>query len=81
MKERVTTKVTKLKPSLWGCRVLIDDIPTIEVRVKSLSDIQPAFKDMLRTLSKLGFDSDMADSSRYRENNRPTNCYKFIWLK
>jgi hypothetical protein len=73
MTERISTKVTKLKSSVWGCRVLIDGKPTIEVRVKDRAD-------MLRTIDKLGFDSNMAHASRHRENHQPTNKNKFIWL-
>lgn len=79
MKEVLTTKVTKLSSSLWGCRVLIEGKVVLEVRVTSREYIQPAFKDMLRTLDKLGVDSKMAKSSRYRDNGKPTNRFKFIW--
>lgn len=79
MKEVLTTKVTKLSSSLWGCRVLIEGKVVVEVRVTSREYIQPAFKDMLRVLDKLGVDSKMAKSSRHRDNGKPTNKFKFIW--
>lgn len=80
-KEKFDTKVTKLKQSLWGCRVLLDGEPVVEVRVTDHSDIQPAFKDMFRTLDKLGADSKMANRSRHRDNGKPCNSFKFIWYR
>lgn len=64
----------------YGVRVLKEGKPVVEVRVNTRMEIQPAIKDMLRTLSKLGYDCEMAEASRHRDNNMPTNKYKFIWL-
>lgn len=77
--ESITTKVTPLGRGLIGCRVFVNDNLICEVRVKRKHEISSAIKDMLRTLDKLGYDSKMTKSSRYRNNNMPTNTYKFIW--
>ncbi len=77
--ERLRTKVTYLGKGLYGCRV-IDDIKDeviVETRVVK-SEIRHAIFDMLRTLSKGGVDSKMADASRKRGKARCTNA-KYIW--
>ena len=79
MKEIFDTKVTRLGRG-YGVRLLKEGIPVVEVRVRTRREVQPAIKDMLRTMSKLGYDSDMAEASRHRNNNMPSNQYKFIWL-
>lgn len=75
----LTTKVTYLG-NCYGCRIYNNDTPIVEVRVKDKTEIQPAIKDMLRTLDKLGYDSNMAHASRVRNNNMPVNKYRFIWI-
>lgn len=72
------TKVTRLGNGMYGCRLLKNDMPFVEVRVKRRSEIGSAIKDMLRTMDKLGYSSDMALASRVRRNNMPINKYRFI---
>lgn len=82
MTEKLTTKATRLNSTTWGCRVLENDKPIVEVRVNDRTEIGPAFKDMLRMLDKCGVDSKMAHSSRHR--NKPgslSNSYKFFWKR
>ena len=75
--ETLSTKVTRLKPNLYGCRVYANGEWIVEVRTTKDS-ISKAIKDMLRTLDKLGFDSNMAHASRMRPKNYG-NQFKFIW--
>ena len=75
----LSTQVTRIG-SKYGVRVLNHGVPVLEVRVTAKSEIQPAIKDMLRTLNKLGYDSAMASASRHRDNHRPVNKHRFIWL-
>lgn len=51
------TKVTRLRPGLYGCRVLFaeDDTVFAELRVPK-NQIGDAFFDILRTADKLGYD-------------------------
>jgi hypothetical protein len=79
--ETLDTNVTALGNNMFGCRIisLKTRKPIIEVRVNSSQEIQPAIHDMLRTLSKCGYDSPMAHASRARNNNQPINSSKFIW--
>lgn len=53
MMEQYSTKVTRIKPNLYGCRVLKNDKPVVELRVGK-DEIGNAIFDMLRTLNKLG---------------------------
>jgi hypothetical protein len=77
--EIFSTKVTWLGKK-YGVRLFKEGKPVLEVRVKTRMGIQPAIKDMLRTMNKLGWDSKMAHASRHRDNNMCTNKNKFIWL-
>ena len=63
--EPLSTKVTRLKHNLYGCRVYVNGEWIVEVRTTKDS-ISKAIKDMLRTLDKLGFASNMAHASRIR---------------
>ena len=75
--EPLSTKVTRLKHNLYGCRVCVNGEWIVEVRTPKDS-ISSAIKDMLRTLDKLGFNSNMAHASRMRPKNYG-NQSKFIW--
>lgn len=74
------TKVTRLGNGKYGCRLLKEGKPVVEVQVDNKTEISSAIKDMLRTMSKMGYDSDMADASRHRNNHMPVNKHRFIWL-
>jgi hypothetical protein len=74
------TKVTYLGKGLYGCRIYRKDtnVYIVEMRVcKKL--IGSAFRDMLRTLDKLGWVSPMAHASRHRDKPYTHNASKFIW--
>jgi len=78
--EILYTKVTYLGKGLYGCRVYNrnTDKPIVELRVcKKL--IGSAFRDMLRTLDKLGWDSPMAHAARHRNKPYTHNPGKYIW--
>jgi hypothetical protein len=79
MKEIFSTKVTYLG-KVYGVRLLKEGTPVLEVQVKDKMEIQPAIKEMLRTMDKLGYDSPMASASRLRDNHMPINKNKIIWL-
>jgi hypothetical protein len=80
--ETLTTKVTQLGKGVYGCRVINTNtnLPIVEARVKSKSEVSGAIKEMLRTLDKLGYNSPMASASRNRDNGMNQNNSKFIWF-
>lgn len=73
----LTTKVTRLKSNLYGCRVFSASRLIVELRVPKCQ-ISDAFADMLRTLDKLGYDNDMAAVSRRRQKGKMVDA-KYIW--
>ena len=80
MQEEIfTTKVTRLKPDLYGCRVLFiaDGSLFAELRVPKCQ-IGDAFFDILRTADKLGYISPMAQATRKRHKGKVTSA-KYIW--
>lgn len=77
--EPFSTKTTSLGNRLYGCRVFNNGKVIVELRVPR-SLISSAYREMFRTLDKLGYDSKMAHSSRMRgKNHESLNGYKFIW--
>lgn len=70
MSEEFSTKVTRIGKSLWGCRVFRNGKLHSEKVVQSRSEVGPALKDLLRWVSKMGYESDMADASRCRNKRR-----------
>jgi hypothetical protein len=76
--ENITTKTTKLMGNMYGCRVSYKGTLVCETRVMK-HQVSSAFKDMLRMLDKLGYDSDMASASRHRDNHMPLVNSKVIW--
>lgn len=73
------TKVTRLRPGLYGCRVLFikDDSVFAELRVPK-DQIGNALFTILRTADKLGYDSPMAHATRRRQKGRIANA-RFHW--
>lgn len=78
-KEIFTTKVTRLKPNLYGCRVVFiaDGNLFAELRVHK-HQIGDAFYDILRTADKMGYLSPMARATRQRGKAKVTFA-KYIW--
>jgi hypothetical protein len=66
-----TTKATWLGNE-YGCRVYNGDRVVVEARVKTRDEIGPAFRDLLRTLDKLGGDAftSAARVRKYKEGNK-----------
>ena len=60
-----TTKVTRTKDGYF-CRVSFRGEPIVQTKVKKREEIGPAFRDLLRTLDKLGGDK-FTHSARYRK--------------
>lgn len=66
--EPYRTKTTRLGDGRYGCRVYKGDVLVCEMRVQK-GLISVAYKDMLRTLDKMGSNSRMASASRDRPKN------------
>lgn len=77
--ETLETKTTYLGNGLYGCRVINSQTnkPIVELRVQKHL-ISDAYFDMLRTLDKSCYDSDMAHASRHRGKGKCVNA-KYIW--
>ena len=78
--EPLYTKVTYIGKGIYGCRVYSrkSNKPIVEIRVcKRL--IGSAFRCMLRTLDKLGWDSPMAHAARHRDKSYTTDPGNYIW--
>jgi len=78
--ENISTKVTALKSGLWGCRVFYKNQLVCEQRVTSREHIGRAFKDMMRILDKLGYDSKLAHCCRFRKSSHFLQG-KTIWYR
>lgn len=66
-----STKATRLGNGEYGCRVFRGDTLVVEGRAQGRTMIGPVFRDLLRTLDKLGGDAftKAARTRKYRENN------------
>ena len=77
---KYTTHLTKVK-DIYYCRVDYDGRPIVQTKVRSRTEISAAFRDLLRTLDKLGGDA-FTNAARYRkwkEGNLDLNV-KHEWL-
>lgn len=75
-----TTDTTRTSDGYF-CRVSFQGIPIVQTKVKTRVEIGPAFRDLLRTLDKLGGDkfTRAARNRKHKEGN--TNAYtKQEWL-
>ena len=74
-----TTKATWLGTE-YGCRVFKDGVLVVEGRCKTKDLIGATFRDLLRTLDKLGGDSftSSARKRKYEEGNAVTSV-KHYW--
>jgi hypothetical protein len=77
---KYSTKVTKVKDK-YICLVLCNSAPVVQAKVSSRADIGPAFRDLLRTLDKLGGDA-FTESARNRKfaPSNPCISVKHEWL-
>lgn len=77
--ECLSTKTTRITSKLFGCRVFYKGKLVVELRVPK-DFISSAYRDMFRTLDKLGYESKMAHASRMRGKNFASlTGYKYIW--
>lgn len=60
-----TTKVTRTKGG-YICRVSFLGRPVVQTKVETRCEVGPAFRDLLRTLDKLGGDA-FTSAARYRK--------------
>lgn len=76
-----STKVTWLGNE-YGCRVFNDKGLVVEGRCQSKNMIGPTFRDLLRTLDKLGGDAftSAARKRKFRAGNATTSV-KHLWQK
>jgi hypothetical protein len=75
-----TTKSTKVGDSYF-CKVLFRGKAVVQTRVKERSEVGPAFRDLLRTLDKLGGDA-FTHAARYRKwkDGNQDGQFKHEWL-
>lgn len=64
--EGYTTKITRLKKGVYGCRVFKNGKLHSEAVAKGKSEISSTIKELLRWVDKLDGDSSMASASRDR---------------
>jgi hypothetical protein len=78
---KYTTKTTRSEKGYY-CRVLCNGRPVVEGEALSKSEIGPVYRDLLRTLDKLGGDSftSAARKRKFKEGNE-TISIKHIWRK
>lgn len=76
---KYTTKTTWLGKE-YGCRIYSDDLLIVEARVKNKIEIGAAYRDMLRTLDKMGGDefTSAARKRKYAEG-APMLSVKHYW--
>ena len=77
--KRYTTKTTQLGKE-YGCRVYFDDKLIVEGRAPNRIMIGATYRDLLRTLDKLGGDSftSAVRKRKYKEGN-PIASVKHYW--
>lgn len=79
-KKEITTKVTNLKQHGYGCRVFIDDQLVLEGRCPSKDLIGPTFRDLLRTIDKMGGNTFTAAArKRINKEGNQAISIKHIW--
>jgi hypothetical protein len=74
------TKVTKIK-DIYICQIRYLNKPIVQTKVKLRAEIGPAFRDLLRTLDKLG--GDKFTSAARQRINKEGNMMLFVkheWL-
>jgi len=76
-----TTKVTWLGSS-YGCRIYWCGVLVVEGRCKNRFEIGATFRDLLRTMDKLGGD-EFTHAARYRKfkEGNPILAVKHIWFR
>jgi len=75
-----STKATRLGQDGYGCRVFYDSKLILEGKCKTKEQIGPTFRDLLRTLDKMG--GDRFTSSARKRKDRIGNeslAVKHVW--
>lgn len=74
-----TTKTTRIG-SQYGCRVFINGELIVEGRAQGRLEIGPVYRDLIRTMDKLGGDAFTSASRKrkYKDGNLTANV-KHIW--
>jgi hypothetical protein len=77
---RYTTKVTRLGDK-YGCRVFVDGRLVVEGRCERRCDIAPTFRDLLRTIDKLGCGDSFTHAARMRISKEGNSIFhvKHLW--
>lgn len=77
---KYTTKATHLGGGEYGCRIFREEKLILEGRAHSREMIGPTFRDLLRTLDKLGGDefTSAARKRKYRPGNAVASV-KHYW--
>lgn len=79
---KYTTKVTRLGNGQYGCRIFRGDVLVVEGRCDTRDQIGPTFRDMMRTIDKMGGDS-FTHASRMRQflekNSHLYRTVKHYW--
>ena len=75
-----TTRTTRTKDG-YLCQVSLRRKPIVQTKVSAREDIGPAFRDLLRTLDKLGGD-EFTKAARYRKwkEGNISSSVKHEWL-
>ena len=75
-----STKTTRVG-ALYFCRISLRGTPVVQTRVSHRNEIGPAFRDMFRTLDKMGGDdfTKAARGRKWKEGNASAQV-KHEWL-
>ncbi len=78
---KYTTDTTRMR-NFYFCRVSINNKPVVQAKVKTRQEMGPAFRDMLRTLDKLGGDK-FTNAARYRKwkEGNMSGQFKHEWIR
>lgn len=60
-----TTDVTRTKDGYY-CRIMLQNRPLVQTKVSCRKEIGPAFRDLFRTIDKMGGD-EFSHAARYRK--------------
>ena len=76
-----TTKTTNVNGTYF-CRVSFNGNPVVQAKVENRHEIGPAYRDLLRTLDKLGGDR-FTSAARYRKwkPGNTSGSFKHEWLR
>ena len=75
-----STKCTRLGAAGWGCRIFFKGKLIVEGIAETRNEIGPCFRDLLRTIDKMGGDV-FTNAARYRKwkNGNMSGNYRHEW--